>query len=167
MPKFSISEAFDAPDRDTPDGKWRIPCDRCGISMYPGPGCGQCDDGYMTVDPIPLRPPCTLDDHTFVIELDGGSFSVRAKDPHSAVECEAMVRWAEANGRYPMPMCDVHDDYIQNGLAGEIEVKLTHIDDSTPSTPSSPAEYGYWIEFSPISGDESTGGNDDHNDSDQ
>jgi hypothetical protein len=103
----------------------------------------------VVVDAIDLIPPCKVEDHTWVIEFDAGSHSVSCKNPHTPIEREAMDRYNLAQGKgFYFPVCgDDVGDYVGTGVAGEIEVKLRHVDDSTPSTPAGPAEYGYYLEI--------------------
>jgi hypothetical protein len=132
-------------------GKWWMLCPKCAylaFGLTQGRGC-DCDEGWVVVDAIDLIPPCKVEDHTWVIEFDAGSHSVSCKNPHTPIEREAMDRYNLAQGKgFYFPVCgDDVGDYVGTGVAGEIEVKLRHVDDSTPSTPAGPAEYGYYLEI--------------------
>jgi hypothetical protein len=133
-------------------GKWWMRCPKCTVRSMSGRQrpC-DCDEGWVIVDEYGLLPPCTVEDHTWVLEFDAGSYHVSCKNPHTPIEIEAMYRYSQqdasmGNWRYPVCGDDV-GDYVHTGIAGEIEVKLNHVDDSTPSTPAGPAEYGYYLEI--------------------
>lgn len=136
---------WDRPE-DT-DSQWWINCDRCvgWYSSRPNPHCRDChgEGGYYAdkIDPVPA---CKVGDHRWKIEFDAGTINVYALDPCDRIKRESMIR------NHGYPACSEKDGWVRDGLSGEIEIKLTYVDDSTASTPAGPAEYGYYIEVEPV-----------------
>lgn len=83
---------------------------------------------------------CSFESHKWALEVEDGHTGVRCLDP-----CDpAMFR---PSG--PTPTCLV-DWPIEDFFSGEpLPVALTYVEDSTPSTPAGPGEYGYYIEVRP------------------
>jgi len=83
-------------------------------------------------------PTCTFESHHWTLEIEYGRVSISCADP-----CDESL----FNPARPGPMC-LHDWQPEDYSTPEpIPVKLTYVDDSTPSTPAGPAEYGYYIEI--------------------
>ncbi len=85
------------------------------------------------------QPHCKVQDHLWKVEFDGpGGVSLVCVDPCS----EEKLASYEPNGVIPgCDLCDLEE------LGGETEpFKLRWHDDSVPSTPAGPAEYGGWFE---------------------
>ena len=85
------------------------------------------------------KPACKIKDHTWVAEVEEGILSIRPSDRHTDEQI------AEMDPRGPSPAC-VHWWEREDLVMSEFPVKVKVVDDSTPSTPAGPAEYGYWIE---------------------
>jgi hypothetical protein len=108
---------------------------------------------WVEVDPLPeLQPPeggwreitCTWESHTWHLWLEDGKFSIQCADP-----CD-LNQFDPAAGK--MPLCHWEFDPEDCGTPEPIPVRLTYVDDSTPSTPMGPAEYGFYIEVGPAVG---------------
>lgn len=82
-------------------------------------------------------PTCSFDTHCWTLEIEDGHVSISCVDP-----CDGDL----FNPSGSPPMC-LHDWQPEDYSTPEpIPVKLTFVNDSTPSTPAGPAEYGYYIE---------------------
>jgi hypothetical protein len=99
---------------------------------------------------IPERPileegwakPCGFDDHQWGIELEDGRARLVCLDP-----CDLDNICCDPNG--PLPTCAVRWEAEDLVTSRPIPVTLEFVDDSTPSTPNGPAEFGFWIEVHP------------------
>lgn len=102
----------------------------------------------IEVDPLPEpRVPeggwrhvtCTWESHKWHLWLEDGKFSIQCADPCDLNQIDP------ASGK-GLPVC--HWEFYPEdcGTPEPIPVKLTYVDDSTPSTPAGPAEYGFYIE---------------------
>lgn len=84
--------------------------------------------------------PCTVQSHKWAIELDEGIARLVCADrcPDPNVYDPAGIT----------PACLMSDYWVREDLQteGSIPVEITLVDDSTPSTPDGPAEYGFWID---------------------
>jgi hypothetical protein len=101
-------------------------------------------------DPPPERQPppggwqpitCTFESHTWHLDVESGHATITCADP-----CDPDVLDL-SSGNLPACLCDWQPEDF--GTAEPIPVRLTYVDDSTPSTPMGPAEYGYYIEVRP------------------
>lgn len=81
--------------------------------------------------------PCDFADHRWVLDVEDGRACVRCADP-----CDPNVY--DLAGRTPTCLCDWQPEDFHT--PEPLPVVLTYVDDSTPSTPAGPAEYGYYIE---------------------
>lgn len=100
---------------------------------------------WEEVDPLPepVPPPggwrpitCTWESHHWTLEVEDGRASIMCADP-----CEPLH---DPAGPIPVCLCDWQpEDYH---TPEPIPVALTFVDDSTPSTPAGPAEFGFYIE---------------------
>lgn len=97
--------------------------------------------------PFPKKPEggwnkaCGLDDHKWDLVVEDGKASLNCRDPHSEEFCGLV----DPNG--PPPVCG-YPYWVQEDIYIEsIPVKVKHVDDSTPSTPAGPAEYGFYLEI--------------------
>lgn len=87
---------------------------------------------------------CIIADHKWSLEVEGGSASLRCLDPHPEEFSN------QVNPVYGPPVC-LSQYWESDDLHCEgIPVQVRHVDDSTPSTPMGPAEYGFWIEIKSI-----------------
>ena len=97
-------------------------------------------------DPEPREEPesgwkksCTIADHRWGLDIEEGKVILKCLDPHP----EEFVN--EIDPYHGLPVC-LDPYWVSEDLGGEIkEVHVEHVDDSTPSTPEGPAEYGYYI----------------------
>jgi hypothetical protein len=95
--------------------------------------------------PTPIPPPggwrkptCTFASHSWELEVEGGRANLTCKDP-----CDpALFDPARLE-----PLCLF--PWEPEDLVMDIPVTVTHVDDSTPSTPAGPAEYGFYLEIRP------------------
>lgn len=93
-------------------------------------------------DPTPPQggwrePDCSFEGHKWTLEIEQGHIYISCVDP-----CDPKL--FNPNGR--TPICIVpweSEDYI---TPEPIPVKLTYVDESTPSSPAGPVEYGFCIE---------------------
>jgi hypothetical protein len=104
---------------------------------------------WQETDPLPerkppaggWRKPCLIEAHRWGIELEDGRASVVCLDP-----CDPDLFDSGAQGT---PAC-LHEWYAEDFCTVEpIPVAATYVDDSTPSTPAGPAEYGFYVELRP------------------
>jgi hypothetical protein len=101
---------------------------------------------WEEVEPLPesVPPPegwhpitCDFTTHKWTLEVEDGKAHIACADP-----CDPA--WFEPGGRTPCCLCDWQPDDFHT--PHPIPVTLTYVDDSTPSTPAGPAEYGFYIE---------------------
>lgn len=80
------------------------------------------------------KPSCTFSGHHWALEIEQGQVSFHCLDP-----CDPdLYEW--------VPSCH-NEFYAEDCFTPErIPVALKWVDDSTPSTPAGPAEYGFYIE---------------------
>lgn len=90
------------------------------------------------VDEGPREKSCSVADHKWELEIEDGTVSLIATDP-CPEEKAAKMDWPVCRQQY----WDREDIY----MAKNVPVKVRHVDDSTPSTPSGPAEYGFYLEI--------------------
>lgn len=96
----------------------------------PRPEISPPEGGWQTPD-------CTFESHSWMLEIDNGRASIMCTDP-----CNPDL--FDPEGRTPTCQCDWQpEDY---STPDPIPVTLTYVDDSTPSGPWGPSEYGYYIE---------------------
>lgn len=127
-------DPFEPPPPDTlPDGRWQFYDD---------------DGSVIVAQPIELMKPCRFEDHLWILEFEENRVSVRPKDRHSAIEREAMRRASYTEG-----ICSCYAEVTDNMLYGTMTVKIQYHDDSSPSGPWGPAEYGYYLTIEPVIGD--------------
>lgn len=94
---------------------------------------------------------CTVVDHKWALEVEGGKVSLVCLDPHPETFMD------EVDPEYGAPVClDQYWERDDLNTPRAIPVKVKHIQDNTPSTPNGPAEYGFWIEIEAL--DTPTGG---------
>lgn len=110
----------------------------------------------FSIDPFqdpPLAPvepadgwkePCQLADHKWTLVIEDGQVRLECVDPHP----ESFINEIRPDRRYPA--CLDHYWQAEDLYCDGIPVKVTHIDDSTPSTPNGPAEYGFYITVEPF-----------------
>lgn len=100
---------------------------------------------FEEVEPVPERtepeggwqPACKVQDHLWKIECDAGHLGLVCVDPCS----EEKLDTYDLAGMTPGCLLDAEM------VGGETPpFKLKYIDDSTPSGPWGPAEYGGWFE---------------------
>lgn len=88
------------------------------------------------------KTPCIIADHKWALEIEEGKVELVCLDPHPESFAE------ECNDGGGLPVCLFpyweREDLI---TVNAIPAKVTHVDDSTPSTPNGPAEYGFYIEI--------------------
>jgi hypothetical protein len=108
------------------------------------------DDSLFDV-PEPVEPEggwkkaCTVADHKWALEIEEGRAQMVCLDPHP----ESFA--AEVDPVRGSPVCLMpywESDDI--GTVNPIPVKFEHVDDSTPSTPNGPAEYGFYMTIEKI-----------------
>lgn len=78
---------------------------------------------------------CSFESHRWVLHVEGGRASISCAD-----SCDPT--WFDPAGRTPACLCDWQPEDF---FGEDIPVALEYVDDSTPSTPAGPAEYGYYI----------------------
>jgi hypothetical protein len=105
---------------EEPGGKWVILCPKCSVEHWRGPGCDQCDNGWVIIDAIETQPACKIEDHTYRIEFDAGSFHITCVDPHPRDVQEAMMRHDNFRS---IPGC-LEDGELRDMMAGTIEAKF-------------------------------------------
>lgn len=84
---------------------------------------------------------CVIADHEWELEIEEGAVILHAINPCSAEQIEAM-------GPDGWPVC--RDRYWEREdivMYKRVPVKVRHVDDSIPSTPNGPAEYGFYLEL--------------------
>jgi hypothetical protein len=90
---------------------------------------------------------CVVADHKWALEVEEGRVQLVCQDPHPP---EFAQQVDPARGA---PCC--LEPYWESDDVGTgsdpIPVKFEHVDDSTPSTPAGPAEYGFYMVVSPPS----------------
>jgi hypothetical protein len=85
-----------------------------------------------------LKPTCSFASHSWTLEIDEGRAYIQCADP-----CDpALFDPAAGN----TPVCLVEWQPEDHCTPDPIPVRLVFVDDSTPSTPAGPAEWGYYIE---------------------
>lgn len=125
-----------------PPGKWYMPCECTETSLRVN--CDICkNEHHVLVDAIDPIKPCKIEDHNWEMSIEEGRVSIFCVDPHSNIERRAMNEWGNRLGGLGAcePMVFQSEDYYVDGFP----IDLEYVDDSTPSTPMSPAEYGYYI----------------------
>jgi hypothetical protein len=86
---------------------------------------------------------CTVEDHSWEMELEEGAAILHPTDPCSDEKIAAM-------GPYAWPVCrERYWDQLDIVMHERIPVKVTHVDDSSPAGPWGPAEYGFYIKVKP------------------
>lgn len=93
--------------------------------------------------PEPTPPPggwmpitCSFESHRWELDVEEGRASVRCADP-----CDPDL--FEPGGRTPACLCDwLAEDFF---TPEPIPVHVKYVDDSSPSTPNGPAEWGYYL----------------------
>lgn len=106
------------------------------------------DDDIFAERPEPeggwLPVTCNFSSHRWGLEAEEGVARLRCLD-----KCD--LSRIDPSG--PIPCCDdtyfLPEDVV---TAAPIPVRVVFVDDSTPSTPDGPAEYGYWLEIHPLDG---------------
>ena len=95
--------------------------------------------------PEPTPPPggwrpitCTFASHNWTLEVEDGRASIMCADP-----CDVNL-FDPSSRSTPVCLCDWQPEDFST--PDGIPVALTYVDDSTPSTPAGPAEYGFYIE---------------------
>jgi hypothetical protein len=71
-----------------------------------------------------------------VLEIEDGNVHLACKD-----SCDPALFDPSA----PTPVCLV--GWLAEDLIAEVPVTVTYVDDSTPSTPAGPAEFGFYLEI--------------------
>lgn len=82
---------------------------------------------------------CTFASHSWSLEVENGRVGLNCTDP-----CDGRL----FNPLGLTPVC-LYPWEPEDLFAESIPVTVTHINDSTPSTPSGPAEYSYYLEVRP------------------
>lgn len=99
-------------------------------------------------EPPPRRTPppegwhpitCTWESHQWTLDVEDGRAFVACADP-----CEPLH---DPAGPIPVCLCEWQPEDLFT--PDSIPVRLVYVDDSTPSTPAGPAEYGFYIEVHP------------------
>lgn len=84
-----------------------------------------------------LEPTCTFEFHQWILEIEDGRVCILCVDP-----CDPEL----FNPNSRIPTCLAPWESEDYSTPEPIPVKLTYVNDSTPSTPAGPAEYGFYIE---------------------
>lgn len=85
---------------------------------------------------------CQVEDHRWTLSVEEGRAELVCLDPHPQQFAE------EVDPQRGMPVC--LDPYWEpEDLFAEVAVQVRHVDDSSPSTPAGPAEYGFYLEIKP------------------
>lgn len=84
---------------------------------------------------------CSFDSHKWGVELEEGNYRVVCLDP-----CD-MEKFNPAGSGIPACHWEIYPEDFHT--PAPIPVKLNYVDDSTPSTPMGPAEYGFYVEVYP------------------
>lgn len=95
-----------------------------------------------------LKPTCSWESHKWHMEIEDGKVSVHCTDPCGPAE--------HFDPSLPVPVCVAMqegyfepEDFGTDAWNQPWPVKLTYVDDSTPSTPAGPAEYGFYFTLAP------------------
>ncbi len=85
-----------------------------------------------------VKPTCTFESHKWALEIEDGHAHIHCCDP-----CDPSAFDPSAGQATCASDLWNQEDFH---TPGAIPVRLTYVDDSTPSTPAGPAEYGFYIE---------------------
>lgn len=88
-----------------------------------------------------IQPTCTWESHKWALEIEDGSFHIKCLDPCDMTKIDPNAT---------IPVCEWGMNYCEPTDFGTpwdapMPIRLEFVDDSTPSTPMGPAEYGYYI----------------------
>lgn len=85
------------------------------------------------------KPGCSWETHRWALSIEDGRASIQCSDP-----CEGPF-----DPEKPIPACSPHLDMpmAEDIYIEDLPVRVHYVDDSTPSTPVGPAEYGYYFEI--------------------
>lgn len=86
---------------------------------------------------------CSFESHKWQLEVEEGRARIICVDP-----CPSEPYTFDPCGPTPTCLCDWMPEDFSTPEA--LPVRLRFVDDSSPSTPMGPAEYGFWIDVLPI-----------------
>jgi hypothetical protein len=89
--------------------------------------------------------PCVIADHEWELDIEEGMASLVPTNPHTEEEVARMDP-SLGSGICAYPYWEREDLFVE----GRIPVKVEHVDDSSPSTPAGPAEYGFYVKVTPL-----------------
>jgi hypothetical protein len=93
------------------------------------------------------KPTCTFESHRWELEVEGGRADLTCTDPCDSRPDEHVRSAPLFDPAEPPPVCLF--PWEPEDIVMDIPVTVTYVDDSTPSTPAGPAEYGYYLEVRP------------------